>query len=122
VDSRNGLVRIQPADYSATAGWTWASTVICGYEGIKVRARYLAGTTTQPGQEMAVVHLAHTLMSFTPCGCGTARLMWDEDRHAYSLEEGVTGTQLACPFGRKNGAWRAWTWVLNMRLGHGGLI
>lgn len=123
LDSRNGIVRIQPADYNAdTETWTRATSCVCCYDGIKVRARYLAGATGKPGQEMAVVHLAHTLMSFTPCGCDTARLMWDADRHQYTLEEGVTGALLACPFGRMNGAWRAWQWVLNNRLGHGGLL
>lgn len=123
LNARNGIVRVQPANYDAVAEtWSRATACQCCYEGIKVRARYLAGTTTRPGQEMAVVHLAHARMSFTPCGCDTARLMWDEDRKQYTLEEGVTGAQLACPFGRKNGAWEAWQWALHNRLGHGGLL
>ena len=123
LNARNGVVRIQPATYDATTE-TWARATACinCFNGIKIEAQYLAGATDLPGQDMAVVHLAHTLISFTPCGCDTARMMWDDDRYSYSLEEGVTGTQLACPFGRKNGAWKAWTWAQTMRLGRGGLI
>jgi len=117
IDEEISKVRVQMADYDeATASWTCSSPVLCGcYSGDKVASvYYLAGTTSIPGWEQAVIRLAHTYIVTEPCGCTLFDMAVKRDRHVPSV---LTAERINNPLGEADGAWYAWQWLINHRQG-----
>jgi hypothetical protein len=101
-------VRIAMADYSA-GSWTCSYPTACGcYHGNTTSVNYLAGTTSIPGWEQAIIRLAHTYMAIEPCGCAMFDTVWQRDTHVPSV---LTAERINCPFGTSDGAWWAWRWA-----------
>lgn len=78
-DQEISNVRINMATYSS-GSWAcnWPSACCC-FHGSKVSVNYLAGTTSIPGWEQAVISLAHTYLDEEPCGCARFDERWRRD-------------------------------------------
>jgi hypothetical protein len=118
-DPEISKVRITMADYSA-GSWTCSSPMVCGcYHGSKVDVSYLAGTTSIPGWEQAIIRLAHTYMAIEPCGCAMFDAVWQRDTR---IPTTLTAERINCPFGEMDGAWWAWKWAQRHALGTGTML
>lgn len=109
IDAEISKVRVQMANYSGGA-WACALPSLCSgcYEGDQVTVRYLAGTTSIPGYEQAIIRLAHSTMLWEPCGCAAFDYAWHRDRQVPPV---LTTERINCPFGMTDGAWYAWQWA-----------
>lgn len=104
-DSRNGVVDVRPATYSAGH---WQSAHPCQPYEI-VRLNYRCGLQKLSLQaEMAILRLAHAKSPEAPCSCAKTEHLWRRDRH---VPEVLTRERLNCPFGLEQGAWVAWTFA-----------
>jgi len=114
-------VRISLATYDDDdAEWTCSYPTVCGcYHGSTTSVNYLAGTTSIPGWEQAVIRLAHTYMAIQPCGCAMFDAVWQRDTR---IPTTLTAERLNCPFGEMDGAWWAWQWANRHRLGTGFML
>jgi hypothetical protein len=117
IDEEISKVRVQMSDYdAATASWTCSSPVLCGcYSGDKVASvHYLAGTTSVPGWEQAVIRLAHTYIVVEPCGCTLFDAAVHRDRRIPTV---LTAERINNPLGEMDGSWYAWQWLMNHKQG-----
>ena len=115
-DPEISKVVISMGDYS-DGDWTCSYPTGCGcYHGSKVDVNYLAGTTSIPGWEQAIIRLAHTYMAIEPCGCAMFDAVWQRDTNVPSV---LTAERINCPFGTADGAWWAWKWAQRYELGTG---
>jgi len=107
-------VRVAMADYS-DGSWTCSYPTVCGcFHGTKIDVNYLAGTTSIPGWEQAIIRLAHTYMAIEPCGCAMFDTVWQRDTRVPTT---LTAERINCPFGQADGAWWAWKWAERNRHG-----
>lgn len=109
-------VTVQAATYDPSAG-TWApnSVYLTGcYEGDKTNVNYLAGKIDEPGSELAIRKLAHTLSAMKPCGCALVDKIWEQDS---KVPDRLSVQQANNMFGQANGAWWAWNWTQLHKLG-----
>lgn len=108
-----GSLDVKQATYSAGV---WTRTTRC-YVPYWVDLNYLSGMSPTSRQaEDAVIRLAHSKMIKEPCGCDHARAAWDRDMH---VPEVMGPERASCPFGLSDGAWIAWRFVQQFRMGRG---
>lgn len=112
-------------DQTISAATVQIEDAICGIVSLHVSCstsrnalinyiNYLSGTTAIPGWENAIISLAHTFMSVEPCGCSLFDVRWQQDARIPPV---LSVERLNCPFGQADGAWRAWKWVQQNRIG-----
>jgi len=108
-----GIFDVLPASYTEADGWSVCQN--CYSKPQRVHLFYRAGLDPiTNGAESAVVRLANTLMPRMPCGCEKFVLSWEEDNF---IPKTMTRARIDNPFGLKDGAWAAWAWVIDHRLG-----
>lgn len=103
--SRGGVISMLPEANSSRCNCRGASVI---------RVNYVAGVPLDINSEAAIVHLAHSLASVTPCAaCEPLRLLWADDRF---IPTSITQERADNMFGTSEGAWRAYTYVLSHRM------
>ena len=108
-----GILDVLPANYDESDGWTACQN--CYYKPERVHLYYKAGLNPiTPSAESAIIRLAHTLMPRMPCGCEKFVLSWEEDNN---IPDVMTRERVNNPFGIKDGAWAAWCYVVDMKIG-----
>jgi len=105
----SGSIKISVATYS---GGVWTrNTSICG-SPYRMFINYAAGAPVVTRKmEMAIVRLAHSLMSIAPCGCDPLVQRWRSDRN---IPKNLSRARLECNFGLSDGAWMAWQFATSL--------
>lgn len=108
-----GSVDVKRADYAAGV---WTRKALCRWPDW-ADLNYLSGMNPITRQaEDTVIRLAHTKMPKEACGCDHARAAWDRDRHTPEI---LTAERINCTFGIMDGAWIAWQFVQQFKMGRG---
>jgi len=105
---RLGIIDVQPATYS---NGEWNGQVFDCPNGRPefVRLNYKAGREITGEIEEAIIRLAHTLIPSEFCSsCNTWQWYHRRDNEVPKI---ITRERINCPFGRKDGAWFAWTLI-----------
>ena len=113
LDAEAGIVRVDPATYSAGV-WTTQGTGHT-YGPSFARLYYRAGIVDGGARweaQQTIIRLAHALMPHEPCGCSVIKQAWERDR---AVPDVLSRERLNCPWGLENGSWEAWRFAMTMR-------
>lgn len=117
-DATVGILDVLPATYDETDGWTACQS--CYTQPERVHLYYRAGLNPiTPDAETAIIRLANTLMPKMPCGCEKYVLSWEQDNN---IPDVMTRERVNNPLGIKDGAWHAWSYVIDNKRGEGGVV
>lgn len=113
-----GILDVLPATYSAASGWSACQSCYSSPE--RAHLYYRAGLSPiTPDAETAVVRYANSLMPRMPCGCEKFVLSWEEDNF---IPKTMTRERVNNPLGLKDGAWHAWSYIVDNRIVRAGVV
>lgn len=129
VDSRLGLIKIEPATLNQTTGDLESESWTECHDPDSILISYLAGVhqdcddncpeVTDPEITRAIIALAHSNLPRPICGCDPVKMFYEMDAFSPKPDEGPT---IFSPFGTTRGQNLAWGVVKRRAHGQGGLL
>ncbi len=114
-DTETGCILVHNKDIGIVEARLETSALCACDKPDYIEINYYAGLEEMNSRvEDAIIRLAHAKMPSTPCGCDTARLMWERD---YRTPQGTfTPERINCPFGLSDGAWAAYSIAKRLKI------